>query len=106
MAHKSAEDQERIIEESASTTLADFKTQTPETLRTDIKQILETGIFVSSSERSQGTVSLTAPIRSGDDKVIASINITGHDGLTNAEAILEFQSTALQAARRVSTQMF
>ncbi|MGP5573433.1 IclR family transcriptional regulator domain-containing protein, partial [Corynebacterium casei] len=54
LAHKSPEDQERIIEESASTTLADFKTQTPETLRTDIKQILETGIFVSSSERSQG----------------------------------------------------
>ncbi|MDN5903767.1 IclR family transcriptional regulator domain-containing protein, partial [Corynebacterium casei] len=106
LAHKSPEDQERIIEESASTTLADFKTQTPETLRTDIKQILKTGIFVSSSERSQGTVSLTAPIRNAHDKGIASINSTGHDRHTNAEAILEFQSTALQAARRVSTQMF
>jgi len=105
LAHKSPEDQERIIEESASTTLADHKTQTPDTLRADIEQILETGIFVSTSERSQGTVSLTAPIRNGDDEVIASINITGHDGLTNAEAILEFQPTVLQAARRIGAQM-
>lgn len=105
LAHKPPEGQERIIEESASTTLADHKTQTPDTLRANIEQILETGIFVSASERSQGTVSLTAPIRNGDDEVIASINITGHDGLTNTEAILEFQPTVLQAARRIGAQM-
>ncbi|MDN6137819.1 MAG: IclR family transcriptional regulator C-terminal domain-containing protein [Corynebacterium casei] len=88
------------------TTLADPKTQPPDTPRTDIAQIIKTGIFVSSSERSHDTVSLTAPIRNGEDEVIASINITGHDGLTNADSILEFQPTVLQAARHISTQMF
>ena len=48
---------------------------------------------------------MTAPIRNGDDEAIASISITGHDGLTNAEAILEFQPTVLQAARRIGAQM-
>lgn len=105
LAHKPAEEQERIIEAADSTPLADQKVQTPETLRADIEQILDTGIFVSASERSHGTVSLTAPIRNGDDTVIASINITGHDGLTNAEDILQHQANVLQAARRISSQM-
>lgn len=106
LAHKSPEDQERIINASDGTPLANKSVQTPDNLRADIARILEAGVFVSVSERSHGTVSLTAPIRNGEDQVIASINITGHDGLTNAEDILQHQPTVLQAARRISSQMF
>lgn len=100
------EKQEEIIDSYEPTAMADGRIQTLDSLRADLKTIQDTDFFVSTSERSRGTVSLTAPIRNGHNEVIASIIIAGHDGIINADAILEYQSLVLQAARRISSQMF
>ncbi|BAU95335.1 IclR family transcriptional regulator [Corynebacterium suranareeae] len=105
LAFMDQEKRDEIVNNYEPFHLADGEIQTAETLRQDLANIHETDYFVSSSERSRGTVSLTAPIRNGHDEVIATISIAGHDGLINESAILEHQSLVLQAARRISTQM-
>nr|WP_245670378.1 IclR family transcriptional regulator C-terminal domain-containing protein [Corynebacterium crudilactis] len=97
--------QDAIVNEYASIDLADGRIQSSESLKKDLENIRTDGLFISTSERSRGTVSMTAPIRNGHDDVIASLTIAGHDGIINGDAILEHQSLVLQAARRISSQM-
>lgn len=48
-----------------------------EKLEAELKNIKECGIAISNEEITKGTVSIAAPIFSWEDKVVASISVTG-----------------------------
>lgn len=105
LAHAPEEDQERLLGSYEPFDLADGRVQTADTLRADLQSVRDTGYFVSQSERHRGTVSITAPVRSVEGDVIASINLVAHDGTIDAVAISNHQTILMQASRRLTDQI-
>lgn len=50
-------------------------------------------------------MSITAPVRSVEGDVIASINLVAHDGTIDAVAISNHQTILMQASRRLTDQI-
>ncbi|MGO1182707.1 MAG: IclR family transcriptional regulator [Micrococcaceae bacterium] len=105
LAHASPADQDRLLESYQPFDLADGRVQTADTLRADLQSVRDTGYFVSQAERHRDTVSITAPVRSVDGDVIASINLVAHDGTIDVVGISNHQSILLQASRRLTAQI-
>lgn len=71
----------------------------------ELKQIKESGIAISYGETTKGTVSISAPIFSWEDKVVASISVGGQEEKIREQQIRKFIYETKKAAEEISNEL-
>lgn len=105
LAFLGTEEREEILHGSDAAEMADGRVQSLEQLTEELDQIRLQGFHLSVSERQDGTVSLSAPIRSPEGDLPGVVNLVAHDDTLTDEEMMQLRPQLMSAARAIGEQM-
>lgn len=77
----------------------------PQEIREQLQRVRQQGYAVSFEETDEGVAGVSVPIRDARDRVIASLSVSGPVTRMNASTIREHTERALEAARRIASEL-
>jgi IclR family pca regulon transcriptional regulator len=106
LAHLPEEEQRSLLTEMKLTRRGPNSITSKTALRSELEHVLEEGFAVNDEELASGLHSISAPVRSESNEVVAAVNMAAHSSMISLEELVEHLGPHLIAtADRISARL-
>ncbi|HEY7961404.1 MAG TPA: IclR family transcriptional regulator [Solirubrobacteraceae bacterium] len=106
LAHLPDEEQRSLLTEIKLTRRGPNSITTKSALRSELEHVREEGFAVNDEELASGLHSISAPVRSESNEVVAAVNMAAHSSMISLEELVEHLGPHLIAtADRISARL-
>jgi IclR family transcriptional regulator, pca regulon regulatory protein len=106
LAYLPEEEQKELIGEMKLTRRAPNSITSKKALRTELEHVREEGFAVNDEELAQGLHSISAPVRSENNEVVAAVNMAAHSSMISLEEMVDHLGPHLvSTADRISARL-
>ncbi len=106
LAYLPEEEQKDLIGDMKLTRRAPNSITSKKALRTELEHVREEGFAVNDEELAQGLHSISAPVRSENNEVVAAVNMAAHSSMISLEEMVDHLGPHLvSTADRISARL-
>lgn len=106
LAYLPDEEQKELIGDMKLTRRAPNSITSKKALRTELEHVREEGFAVNDEELAQGLHSISAPVRSENNEVVAAVNMAAHSSMISLEEMVDHLGPHLvSTADRISARL-